>query len=141
MIATLIELAEAERDRLVGTLAALVEERRVLAEERKYWRSKMGTPTISVMGSDDIARWLTFAARADRELQNLAEKDFLVEERISECRTDLLDVSRRIETLKRVRQRRDEARQQVLQRRQGRELSQRGVARRAKEEAEGEPWD
>ncbi len=141
MIVTLIELQESERDRLREMLAALVEEQRVLHEEKGYWLSKMGIPTSSLMGSDDIAGWLAFAARADRELQNLAEKDFLVEARINECRTAILGVSRRIETLQEVLQRREEGRQKVLQRRQGRELSQRGVARRAKEEAEGELWD
>ncbi|NMP23551.1 hypothetical protein [Sulfobacillus harzensis] len=140
MISVLIDLAGQERDRLRHELASLVEEQRLIAQQREHWHLSMTRAPETMASGGDIAQWLAFGARADKQLQILEEKDFVVETRISECREALIRVIRRIETLETIMERREQERLKTLQRREVRGLSQRGVARRAKEEAEREPW-
>ena len=139
MIEVILRLVGHEIDEATRALEEILSERREIAEERQYWQQQKDMPH-DLHDGYDIQSWLSYAARADREMKRLAEKDFLVEERINECRTVLLGLSQRKKTLETVLIRRQLAAEKTAQRRMAREYSQRVMARAAKE-ANREPWD
>ncbi len=142
MIETLVELLNREMDEASRGLADLMEERRLQKEAAHYWKQHLHGANVSeFMGHPgEIAGWLRFGERADRELKMLEEKDFLVETRISECRDLLLQLTRRRDALVEVVDRRNRVVRATMQRRLEKDMMQRGMARRMLQE-EGEPWD
>ena len=136
MIARLIELVERDIDQVTQQLAQLIREQGALGAERTYWMQHLGAEAGELDSIDAIRAALQYGARADRELKTLAEKDFLVETRIGECRNILSQLSRRKEALHEVLSRRQRAEEARLARRQERDMVQRGLARRALKEAE-----
>lgn len=136
MIGRLIELVERDIDQVTGQLAALRREQSALAAERAYWTQHLSAPPTELSSIDAIREVLQYGARADRELKTLAEKDFLVETRIVDCRNSLSQLSRRKEALSEVLARRERAEAARMARRQERDMVQRGLARRALKEAE-----
>ncbi|PSR23343.1 MAG: hypothetical protein C7B45_03245 [Sulfobacillus acidophilus] len=139
MIRTLMELVEQELDEASRRLQELLFEQAQIRQAQKYWRDRRG----DVMAVDQlqdamaIEDWLSFGRKADRELKKLEEKDFLVEERITDCRNTLLQLARRQKLLAQILIRRQDAQRRRDDRRRERELAQRGTARQAaKEEAQ-----
>lgn len=134
MIETLMELLDRDIDDASRRLADVLAERAAMHQAAAYWREQLNHPQ-SLEGVSDagagIADFLLWGAKADRELKTLAEKDFLVEERISECRNALLHLSRRRDTLKEVMARRRREAERREQRRRERDIAQRGAAREA----------
>ncbi len=136
MIGRLIELVERDIDQVMSQLAELMREQGALQSERAYWTQHLSARPLELSSSDAIRAVLQYGARADRELKTLAEKDFLVETRIVDCRNYLSQLSRRKEALIEVLARRERAQAARLARRQEREMVQRGLARHALKEAE-----
>lgn len=141
MIETLVQLINRDIEEVTRAMADLAREQRRLAEEKIGWQQTMvQTPDGGLGDPAAIQDWLRFGQRAERALQNLEEKDFLVEERITKCRTQLLALNQRRELLEKVLARRQEAQAAAARRRQERDYTQRGIARRALQEAERELW-
>ncbi len=136
MIERLIELVERDIDQVTQQLAAFIREQAGLEVERAHWVQHLAPPAAEFDSIDAIRQALQYGARADRELKTLAEKDFLVETRIGDCRNTLSQLSRRKEALTEVLSRRQRAEAARLARRQERDMIQRGLARRALKEAE-----
>jgi hypothetical protein len=140
MIETVLELLEQEMDQAKRLLSDLIRERRVLEEETRYWHRWLTDPhLLSDSSPAGIADWLSYGARADRELKNLAEKDFVVEARISDCRDTLERLMRRHQALSEILGRRARARAYARQRRSEREFSQQSQVRLAAREGP-DPW-
>jgi DNA repair exonuclease SbcCD ATPase subunit len=139
MIQTLIDLVERDIEAASLQLADLEHERTRIAREVETWRAHLHFDAEAAVNGGDVAARLIFGARADRELKTLAEKDFLVETRISECRTELLALKRRQDTLREVVVRREHVRAQAAKRREERHRANQGAARKAAREGK-DPW-
>lgn len=136
MIATLIDRVERELEEVSRNLKTLLDEQAQLHQTQDYWRDKLqgGPGDNQLQGGMAIADWLNFGLKADRELKNLEEKDFLVQERITDCRNTLLLLARRKDVLTHVLTRRAHAQQHRADRRRERDVAQRAMARQAAKE-------
>ncbi len=139
MIETLMDLVGRELDAQSQRLHDLEYERTRLATEREYWRAGLTFDAASADTAGAVASILNFGARADRELKNLADKDFVIQERISECRMELVGLKRRLDVLREVMVRRESVRIQAAKRRADRERVSQGAARKAARGGE-ETW-
>jgi hypothetical protein len=136
MINTLIELLDRELDEASRRLQDLLYEQAEIQQAQKYWREKRQGVLVldQLQGGMEIRDWLNFGMKAGRELKKLEEKDFLVQERITDCRNTLLQLARRQNLLTQVLTRRQDAQRHRDERRRERELVQRGTARQAAKE-------
>jgi len=140
MIEQLIEMVVREQDVMSRQLANFLDEERSLSQEASYWQSQLsGAPPETMQGAFAIVDWLAYGEKADRELAILAEKDFIVKARISECRDLLLLLKKRQDMLWEVLSRRRLAQDTIARRRQERDAAQRSAARRVVREDE-QPW-
>ena len=131
MIERLIELVERDIDQVTQQLAAFIREQAELEVERAHWVQHLAPSAAEFDSIGAIRQALQYAARADRELKTLAEKDFLVEERICECRASLLAMARRRDALVQVLERRQKEADRQARRRLDREMAHRGAALKA----------
>lgn len=141
MIEALVDLINRDMDELLRQLADLLEERHRYEMQVQYWHEHLHgrNSAFGFAQGEQIAAWLQYGERAQRELKILEEKDFLVVERISDCRDLLLSLTRRKEALTEVLNRRRLAAERLAQRRQMRDMMQRNAAQRMLQEGE-EPW-
>lgn len=138
MIDTLLDLLGREMDQESRRLADLLFEQQEIRLAQVHWRGYLtGSPAVA--SGTDIAGWLNYGEKANRELKKLVEKDLVVETRISECRTTLLGLKRQHQTLTEVLDRRERAQKSAARRRQEREQAQHGAAREAAREGQ-ERW-
>lgn len=135
MITTLLHLLAQEMDQESKVLADLLFEKESIEKSRIYWSSHIKM-TQSLLSALEIADWLQFGEKADRELKKLEEKGFVVETRILECRMMLLQLLRRQEILNEVLARRQRESQQILRRRHDRAIAQYGAAHKAAREVQ-----
>ncbi len=131
MIETLIDLIQREVDELSARLIDALQEKAQVRRQTDYWRQQLKTAQGVESTVPAIADFLNWGAKADHELKMLAEKDFLVEERICECRASLLAMARRRDALVQVLERRQKEADRQARRRLDREMAHRGAALKA----------
>ncbi len=135
MITTLLHLLGQELDQQSKVLADLLFEKESIEKSRIYWFNHLRTAK-NTLSASEIADWLQYGEKADRELKKLEEKDFVVETRILECRLMLLQLLHRQEILNEVLARRQREGQRALGRRHERAMAQYGAAQKAAREVQ-----
>ncbi|MCY0878377.1 MAG: hypothetical protein OWU84_05500 [Firmicutes bacterium] len=141
MIERLLEMVDRKIEEHRLELAALENELQALRGERAYWLQWLkGTVSLPLTDGPAIRDWLAYGAKADRTVKILTEKDFLVETRIMQCRTELRALAERRQRLEDILARRERHRRAVAERRAVRRLHEQAMARHAAKEGENGSW-
>lgn len=140
MIDRLLEMAERALEEAGHNLAQGLAEHQAILADLDYWLGQLRLPQPEVTDALSLAAWLQYGMKADRQVKELEEKDFFVEQRIKGYRETVLALMRRRDVLREVIRRRQVQALQIAARREVRELAQKGATRRARQESEDTLW-